>query len=104
MTGSYGIYLNTNRRVEAFLYDGDIKDRNGVFYVPKWMVRAYQEKIFYFSCFKRGKKPSEAYIRYMGGSLLVKPGDYIVKDEAGDIYPVRRERFEVLYTWMEAGK
>ena len=101
MTGSYGIYLSLARQVEAFLYDGDIKDRNGMFYVPEWLETAFKKGTLYFSSFKQPKKPGEAFIRCRGGSLLVKPGDYIVKDEDGQMFPVSKEQFERYYRWLE---
>lgn len=34
--------------VEAFKYDGDLSDRYGIFYVPDWAVKAYEnENLFY---------------------------------------------------------
>lgn len=29
--------------IEAFKYDGDLKDRNGLFYVPFWAQEAYKK-------------------------------------------------------------
>ena len=31
--------------IEAFKYDGDLKDRNGLFYVPFWAQEAYKKGI-----------------------------------------------------------
>ncbi len=30
--------------IEAFKYDGDLKDRNGLFYVPFWAQEPYKKR------------------------------------------------------------
>ena len=34
--------------VEAFQYDGDFKDKDGNYYVPKWAVDAYNSGVLFF--------------------------------------------------------
>ena len=46
--------------IEAFLYDGDLMNRKGKYYVPDWAVKAYQEGTMFF----RGP---ELYIKTLEG-------------------------------------
>ena len=31
--------------ISAFQYDGDVMDRNGEYYVPKWAVEAFRQRV-----------------------------------------------------------
>lgn len=53
--------------IEAFQYDGDLKDRDGKYYVPDWAVKAFKEGTMYYIIPRT--KPSdipELYIKNSG--------------------------------------
>ena len=54
--------------IEAFQYDGDLKDRDGKYYVPDWAVKAFKEGTMYYIIPRA--KPSdtpELYIKTLPG-------------------------------------
>ena len=55
--------------IEAFKYDGDLKDRNGLFYVPFWAQEAYKKGIMYYGAETCDLPPCELYIETLEGRL-----------------------------------
>lgn len=84
--------------VEAFQYDGDLKDSKGNWYVPEWAITAYENKVMFYG---RGANPLYAsyalYIQTVVGTYHVSVGDYIVKGVNGEIYPCESDIFEKTY-------
>lgn len=76
--------------IEAFLYDGDLMNRKGKYYVPDWAVKAYQEGTMFF----RGP---ELYIKTLEGEHHASVGDYIIQGVQGEIYPCKPDIFETTY-------
>ena len=54
--------------IEAFKYDGDLKDRNGLFYVPFWAQEAYKKGIMYYGAETCDLPPCELYIETLEGT------------------------------------
>ena len=79
---------STNEIIEAFQYDGDLKDRNGKYYIPDWAIDAFID----------GKLHYEANELYLVAHI-VNVGDYLVK-KAGDIFVSSQKYFESVYTTM----
>ena len=65
--------------IEAFRYDGDLKDRNGLFYVPFWAQEAYKKGIMYY------------------GTHHVSVGDDVIQGVNGEFYPCKLDIFEKTY-------
>lgn len=84
--------------VEAFHYDGDLKDSKGHWYVPKWAVKAYENNVMFY-----GREPhflyspSELFIQTLEGTRHVSVGDYIIKDVNGELYPCKLDIFAKTY-------
>lgn len=76
--------------IEAFLYDGDMMNYKGQYYVPDWAVKAYQEGILFF----RGP---QLYIKTLEGEHHAEVGDYIIRGINGELYPCKPDIFEKTY-------
>ena len=78
--------------IEAFQYDGDLKNSNGDYYVPEWAITAFELDIMHF------KDAGELYIKTLEGEHHVTVRDYIIQGVAGEIYPCKPDIFEMTYT------
>lgn len=76
--------------VEAFKYDGDLKNTNGFFYVEPWAVTAFQYGIIFF-------KDGDCFIKTLEGDMKVNVGDYIIQGVNGELYPCKPDIFEKTY-------
>lgn len=84
--------------IEAFQYDGDLKDRDGKYYVPDWAVKAFKAGTMY--CIIPRAKPSdtpELYIKTLEGNHHVSIGDYVIQGVNGELYPCKPDIFEKTY-------
>ncbi len=81
--------------IEAFQYDGDLKDSNG-YYVPQWAVDAVETQIMYYGSIDDGP-PCELFIGTLEGVHHASVGDYIIKGVAGEIYPCKPDIFHKTY-------
>ena len=75
----------TNEIIEAFQYDGDIKDRNGKYYIPDWAIDAFIARELHYEV-------DELYLK----SHIVNVGDYLVKKD-GYIFVSSQKYFEPTY-------
>lgn len=94
-----GKYIKKPVVIEAFQYDGDFKNSDGKYYVPKWAVHAFHLDDLFFDS-KTG--PGALYVRTLEGNMLVNVGDYIIKGIQGEIYPCKPDIFE--QTYAKAGE
>ena len=83
--------------IEAFKYDGDLKDRNGLFYVPFWAQEAYKKGIMYYGAETCDLPPCELYIETLEGTHHVSVGDYVIQGVNGELYPCKPDIFEKTY-------
>lgn len=84
--------------IEAFQYDGDLKDRDGKYYVPDWAVKAFKKGTMYYIIPRT--KPSdipELYIKTLEGNHHVSIGDYVIQGVNGELYPCKPDIFEKTY-------
>lgn len=84
--------------IEAFQYDGDLKDRDGKYYVPGWAVKAFKEGTMYYIIPRT--KPSdipELYIKTLEGNHHVSIDDYVIQGVNGELYPCKPDIFEKTY-------
>lgn len=89
-------YMKRPVEVEAFQFDGDLKDRNGNWYVPDWAVEAFENKDLFFENTEYQSVP-ELFLNTLEGTHLVRYGDYIVRGVKGELYNVRADIFEKTY-------
>lgn len=84
--------------IEAFCYDGDLKDRDGKYYVPDWAVKAFEKGTMYYIVPRT--KPAdtpELYIKTLEGNHHVSVGDYVIQGVNGELYPCKPDIFEKTY-------
>lgn len=79
--------------IEAFKYDGDLKDSSGEFYAPAWAWHAYMVGVMFYST----EEPWELYIKTLEGTHHVSVGDYIIQGVNGELYPCKPDIFEKTY-------
>ena len=48
--------------IEAFQYDGDLKDSNREYYVPDWAVKAFEDGVMHYDSPDCDSPPCELYI------------------------------------------
>lgn len=77
--------------IDAFQYDGDMVNRDGLSYVPDWAFLALSDETMYYA------GQGELYIKTLEGDHHVSVGDYIIQGVAGEIYPCKSDIFEQTY-------
>lgn len=84
--------------IEAFRYDGDLKDRDGKYYVPDWAVKAFEKGTMYYIVprTKTADTP-ELYIKTLEGNHHVSVDDYVIQGVNGELYPCKPDIFEKTY-------
>ena len=87
--------------IEAFQYDGDLKDTNGNYYVPEWAVKAYEDRTLFYGAEDSESPPCELFVKTLEGHMLVSVGDYIIQDVNGELYPCKPDIFEKTYEPVE---
>lgn len=83
--------------IEAFQYDGDLKDSNREYYVPDWAVKAFEDGIMHYDSPDCDSPPCELYIDTLEGTHHVSVGDYIIQGVDGELYPCKPEIFAKTY-------
>lgn len=85
--------------IEAFKYDGDLKSKDGKYYVPNWAVAALENGTMFFS--SSDNSPCELYIKTLEGVHHVSIGDYIIKGVKEELYPCKPDIFNETYQEVE---
>ena len=91
--------------IEAFKYDGDMKDSTGKVYVPDWAIKALEDdegRLMYQSI--DGRPPCELFAMTLEGDMLVNVGDYVIKGIKGELYPCKPDIFEATYEKVETSQ
>lgn len=83
--------------IECFKYDGDLIDKNGKFYVPKWAKEAYEKGVLFYDSLNEGEPPCELFIKTFEGNHHASVGDYIIRGVNGELYPCKPDIFEKTY-------
>jgi hypothetical protein len=87
-------YITKPLVIEAFKYDGDLIDRDGKYYVPKWAIEAHKDNdLFYIE--------GALIVCTLKGMITANVGDYIVKGIQGELYPCDPEIFEETYSAIQ---
>ena len=76
--------------IEAFRYDGEVTDKKGEYLVPRWAVRALQDRTMYFD-------NDILHIKTPAGTLHVCIGDYVIRGVQGELYPCKPDIFNETY-------
>lgn len=84
--------------IEAFKYDGDLKDKDGNYYVPQWAVNVFEKNVLFYAPYEDG---DELYVMTLEGPYHISVGDYIIRGVAGEIYPCKPDIFELTYEEAE---
>lgn len=82
---------------DVFQYKGYIRDCNGNYCVPDWIVEAINKRII-------RREGNFLWLRTnndIDDDHMVSCGDYIIKDQEGDFYSCKKEWFTVLYELAE---
>lgn len=88
--------------IDAFQYDGDLKDSNGKYYVPEWAVSAFENgELFYKMPLSPLHPPCDLYVKTLEGDMHISVGDYIIKGINGELYPCKLDIFEKTYEAVE---
>ncbi|MCL2055881.1 MAG: hypothetical protein FWH02_01510 [Oscillospiraceae bacterium] len=77
--------------IEAFKYDGDLRNGKGEYYVPDWARKAHEDGIIFF------KDTGDMFIKTLEGEHLASVGDYIIRGIKGELYPCKPDIFEATY-------
>lgn len=83
--------------IEAFNYDGDLKDSSGRYYVPIWAELAFEEGVLFYGY----DEPWELYVKTLEGTVHVSVGDYLIKGINGELYPCKPDIFHKTYEAVE---
>ena len=86
--------------IEAFEYDGDLKDSNGNYYVPIWAEFAFDAGVLFYG--STDGPPCELFIKTLEGEMHVSVGDYVIQGIKGEIYPCKPDIFHATYEPAEA--
>lgn len=81
--------------IEAFQYDGDLKNSKGEWCVPEWAIKAFENGIMFYE--EYNQEPSELFIKTLEGKHHVSVNDYVIKGVHGELYPCKPDIFEETY-------
>lgn len=90
--------------IEAFQYDGDLKDCDGNWYVPNWAVEAYEKGIMHYASESCDAPPCDLFIETLEGIHHVSIGDYVIQGVNGELYPCKPDIFEKTYESIKIGR
>lgn len=82
--------------IEAFQYDGDLKDSKGEWRVPTWAIKAFEEDIMFHDSWN-GEPPYDLFIKTLEGTHHVSINDYVIQGVQGEPYPCKPDIFEATY-------
>ena len=81
--------------LEAFQYDGNYMNCNKGTYFPWWAVDAFETGVIYY--YSINGEPCELFVMTPRGCCTINIGDYVVKDNRGDLYVYKEDVFEKNY-------
>lgn len=85
--------------IDAFKYEGDLKNSDGQYCVPDWAAAAFESGIMHhYSPYKCPDDTAlELFIDTLEGTHHVSIGDYIIRGVNGELYPCKSDIFEKTY-------
>lgn len=81
--------------IDAWQYDGDLKNSDGEFCCPPWVESAFVEGTLYYGTLDGS--PSELFVKTLEGDHHASVGDYIIQGVAGELYPCKPDIFARTY-------
>lgn len=89
--------------IEAFQYDGDLKNSDGEYRVPDWAIEAFESGVMHhYSPYKYPDDTAlELFIDTLEGTHYVSVGDYIIRGVQGELYPCKPDIFRETYEEVE---
>lgn len=86
-------YIKKPIEIEAFQYDGDLKNSNDEWYVPDWAVKAFEDGTLFYG----DMPPWELFIKTLEGPLHISVDDFIIQGVKGELYPCKPDIFMETY-------
>ena len=83
--------------IEAFQFNGTLEDKSGECCVPNWVIESLDKGTLYFGNMGREHPAWKLFVDTLDGNKPVNIGDYIVKGKDGELFLVRKEKFEKKY-------
>lgn len=91
-------YLKNPEIVKAFQYDGDLKNREGDYYVPQWAIDAEGNGRLCYETYKE----VELFLETSQGPMLIEVSDYAFMDSMGQFCVLPRDVFEAKYSKVDS--
>ena len=88
------LYIKRPYIIEAFQYDGKLRDDIGQWKIPLWAIDAWNASEMFIS-----EDDGELYIETLEGVMHVSVGDYVIHGVRDEIYPCKEDVFR--YTYAE---
>lgn len=89
--------------IDAFKYEGNLKNSDGGYCVPDWAAAAFESGVMHhYSPYKYPNDTTlELFIDTLEGMHHVSVGDYIIKGVNGELYPCKPDIFRKTYEEVE---
>ena len=79
-------YMRRLRVVEAFQYNGALRNSDGEYCIPQWAIKAFEEGTMCYGGYgDKGEESYELFIRTLEDDYHVAIGDYVVKCAKGEL-------------------
>ena len=85
--------------VDAFQYNGNLRNPDGEYHIPIWVAAAFMAGIIHYGYDIKDADEAELklYIDTLEGAHHVSAGDYIIRGVNGELYPCKSDIFEKTY-------
>lgn len=87
-------YMRRWRVVEAFQYNGTLRNSDGEYCIPQWAIKAFEEGTMYYRSWDEGEELYELFIRTLEDDYHVAIGNYVVKCAKGELCVCESDHFE----------
>ena len=89
--------------IDAFKYEGDLKNSDGGYRVPDWAAAAFESGIMHYGYKLKDVGCAELglFIETLEGTHHVSVGDYVIRGVNGKLYPCKPDIFEKAYEKVE---
>ena len=89
--------------VDAFQYNGNLRNLDGEYHIPIWVAAAFMAGIIHYGYDIKDADEAELklYIDTLEGAHHVSAGDYIIREVNGELYPCKPDIFEKTYEKVE---
>ena len=89
--------------IDAFKYEGDLKNSDGRYCVPDWAAAAFESGIMHHGYKIKDVDHAELglFIETLEGTHHVSVGDYVIRGVNGELYPCKPDIFEKTYEKVE---